>query len=364
MNIDYIQQLTSISNITSHYINDVTNIINIIGKYIFDILQKIKYLHEDLYLEFIKKITTNSKDYVGYINESELEIFLDDCNNCRLTICNSRNIINMLWSFIKIIVSNIIFIGTTENLEEDYIFLKSNIDIGINYLKTFINFNSDLLTNLINKGFYELELEYGIENLQTINRHQFYKYIIRLSFLEARKIADLQKSDTESGFIADKMFDFTYDIINKYFLNYELNDFNKLNKIFPFSGNFIGNVNVNTNYYRFCTINNLYSVCGLSGSTFELLMYVFMFGIVDQFDEIQLKSTLILFLHFHLIRGTHSDLEVVCAFEKISKWFPELNSILSTIITNNMIVFNRGMLLENLFLNFKSDINKLKYRFE
>jgi hypothetical protein len=362
---DFIRQFLSIERVCDVYKLEIENIINLIGKYINNTLEKIKNVHNDLYEEFIRKITTFNLEYTGSMTKIEFYDFYFKCKNNMLTINNSRNIINMLWSFIKIIVSNIIFIGTTKNIDEDYITFKSQILNGINYLGIYMDFDQTLLHKIINDCFQRLELHFGIENVKTINQNQFYKYVIRLSLLNPRLIADQQKCDKPSGFIIDKIYQSsdTFRLaINKYFLETELDYINRTG-LLPFVGSAIGSVNVDTNYFRFCSINNIYSVCGLSGSTFELMMYVLIFNICDNDNQENLKGLMALFLHFHLMRGTHSDLEVVCAFVKISEWFPCLMLICNTIVGNNMITFNYGKLSENLLLGFKSDNNKLKYRF-
>lgn len=362
---NFIDQIISIEKVCTCYKNEINCVINLIGNHMIDVLEKIKNIHNDLYNEFIRKITLPSLDYVGSMTISEFNQFCIDCKNNCLTINNSRNIVNMLWCFIKIIISNIIFIGATSKQDENYLTFKSNIENGVKYLQTFIDIDSQLLLTIINEGFDKMELKFGIENIKLINSNQFYKYIIRLSMLEPRILADLQKTEHKSNFVVDQIYqqsEIFRSVTNKYFLQSELSYIEKFN-ILPFAGSMIGSVNVNTNYYRFCTINSIYNVCGLSGSTFELMMYILMFKMINKNDQIHLKSLMALFLHFHLTRGTHSDLEVVCAFEKLIIWYPYLNPLCSHIIQNNTIVFNKGRLSENLLLDFTSEMNKLKYRF-
>lgn len=361
---NFIDQVISIDKVCIYYKNDIDSIINLIGKYIIDTLEKIKNVHNDLYNEFIIKITQQSLDYAGSMTISEFNQFCVECKNNCLTINNSRNIINMLWSFIKVVVSNIIFIGVTSKQDENYLTFKNGIKNGIKYLQTFMNFNDQLLLSVITEGFDKMELSFGTENIHTINCNQFYKYIIRLSLLEPRIVADLQKAERQSGFIVDKIYkqsEIFRLIINKYLLHTELTYTENFDTV-PFTGSMIGSVNVNTNYYRFCAINNIYNVCGLSGSTFELMMYVLMLDMVNIHNKIHLKSLMALFLHFHLIRGTHSDLEVVCAFEKLILWHPYLKQTCNNILLDGVIVFNKGKLSENLLLDFFSDDEKLKYR--
>lgn len=347
---DFQNQLSSLDKVLNVNFDDVVNMINKIGYYIVTSLDKIKDVHCDIYTNFLLKITTFDENYVGTIELMDIDNFYFKCKNNMLTINNIENVMNMLWCFIKFIVSDIIFIGVTSQENENYEKFKSNINNGILYLKLFMNFDENKLHILICECFSKMEIMYS--DIKTINKNQFYKYVVRLSLLEARIISDGQRSNPNPNLN-----------LNKKHENYEIDQINLQKYTTKFKKN-IGSLNTETNYYKFVTINDIYSVCGLSGSTFECMMYTLIFNIVDQSYQNEIISNMILFELFHLTRGSHSDLEIVCAFEKISKYYSCFDNLLKNVVNCNYIVFNKGKLSENLFFGYTFEENKLRYRIE
>lgn len=355
---DFLMQLVSIDKICDYFKSDIDSVINGIAQYIKNALEKIKNVHNDLYEEFKQKITTPNYEYAGAISSDKFETFFDQ----NLTIKNSRNIINFLWSFIKIIVSNIIFIGISgEKEEENFEHFKQKINEGINYLQTFMTIDKQAFEKIINEGLFVIEKTFG--NVETINKNQFYKYVIRLSLFDARIHADKQKSKKSSGFVIDKFYSESESVrltLNKYFNESEIEYINEYNQL-PYNKGTIDATNYNTNYGRFCLINNIYHVSGFSGSTFELFAYCMLFGF--GINKTQIHALIAIFLQFNLMRGTHSDLEVICVIVKLSEHFLQLSNVIQNVVHADHIVFNKGKLQENLLLEFKSEEDKIKFKY-
>lgn len=352
---DFISQLECVDKICKLHEENINFTINFVTKKIVVCLNKVKTIYPNIYAEFLNQTSNESFEYAGHMNETEFKLFCINSINGNLTIKNSRNLINVLYGFIKIVITKIIFIGITSENTINYLKFKLSIEKGVNHLSEFICINKQILLKVMYEGFDSLESLFGIENIKTISISQFYKYIVRLSLLEPRQISDQQKINDGSGFVLKTYYKdlCISNIINKYFLPHELEYINDKHEL-PFGGSAIGTLNKNTNYYRFCTINNIYHVCGLSGSSFEMGMYLLLLD-----DEINLKYLIIIFVQFHLMRGTHSDLEVFMAFEKLKKYFSKLNVIFKN---DNVIEFTKGHLLDFLFNPHSKFEEKLKYK--
>lgn len=355
--------ILSITNLFADNLNITINKIFIIIDKIILKLQLSEIPNQEIIINsFFECLNFGKGTFAGSMDKDEFYHLISKSHLNLLNYKHVRKCVNAFWCFIKKIVTEIIYYFICKskidnnfvcNLED----FEKNVDTIIKMAVNFINqpnesdkneiflLNEELLFKLIKKGLKLTINKFG--NFCILTADLLYKHILRFTHLEGRQKSEIFRNKNICGHKSD-FLNASYDKI-KMFLSENEIDWN---------GNFIFGIDENSSYHTFCKKNNLYNVSWLSGTTFELMLYALIF--LNFKNEIEIKTLMILFLNFHIIRGTHSVFEVILAFYEINEelksnliFFDAYDKILLPHIlkTNNkkIICFDKNLFAMDLF---------------
>lgn len=251
-----------------------------------------------------------------------------------LTIKHCRKACNVFWALCKVFITYIFLDGlgnAVDNIRIDIV--KENINNGmINLDRYFHDIDVKLIKKIFVDGINLTEEIFGKEIVVETNTDLFYKHVVKCSYLEGR-IKSTKLRGNHGGYSADilnSVYTYIQPLLSDEEMSQQLPD-----EKYPWTGeNIIG---ITEGYYLdFCLKNNLYFVSGISGSTFELMLY--MIALFKPKSEQEYKTIMLFFLHFHVIRGSHSVLETVMSFYEVNNYLTNVPEIerhhLTKLITN------------------------------
>jgi hypothetical protein len=343
---DFVNMIDSVikySNIL-HY--DVSDLINKLFVMSYEIITK---LNSDLTKEFMIALRYGIGDFAGAMCETE---YWDLCKlakiNC-LTIRYCRKCCNMFWVLCKVVLTKILFLDFSGGLENILITtVKRTTPNFTNFDIMFPECNKEILSKIIWSGLNGIDNKFGKDEKREINADLFYRNVIRLSHSEPRHLNETDRDNLVCGY--NKQFlESVCDKIMKFLTSEEISQI-KPKEFFPWTGKSICGVKPTSDYYKFCKENNIYFVSGMSGTTFELAAYLIM--LLRPTTTKEIKTMLIFFLNFHVLRGTHSAYEVILAFDALSFFFDLdlIKDIFSSVRHNGVILYSTD-LCEKIFKN-------------
>ena len=280
-------------------------------------------------IEFFRFVLTNSTgSFAGSMTYTE---FQDICTNVDgITIHHARKIMNIFWAFCKVIMSPVILSGVTNDAQIDLVDFIPNIDKGIkNLCDVCVDcgmIDSDLLKHIIRDGCIAV---YVPGETRMLNNPRFYGNVIKMQYIGSRnKILKERSADTTKimGYRINEMRMVDKHIRDNYLCSSEtelLKSCSGENQIrLPWDGKQILAPMADSHYFKYFSSQNLYFVSGRSGTTFELMMMMMILlpsiNIHGEKDKDHTRKTMLnvmmFFLHFHILRGSHSAFEVFMAF--------------------------------------------------
>lgn len=263
------------------------------------------------YFDNLKK---HMGDFAGAMFEDEFYEIYNLCVSNNINLKYIRKVFNAFWVFSKIFVTHTIYESIkTKNLVTP-IYIKNNVqdicdDVYDNFKKINFTINKELLKCVIKDGISIIFNPFSPD--RHISVDHLYLSIIKMPFIGSRYKNNLQRCDKTIGYNKEYM-NSVYDIIKSELLESEKNQVVE-NNLYPWTGLSVYGVKSSCDYYKYCKKNNLYFVSGRSGSSFELfIMYLILFPNI-MYDEKSLRALIVFLINFHVVRGTHSVLEVVLA---------------------------------------------------
>lgn len=355
---DFVESLQSVIKCSRELKDDVAILINKLFQISYKTIEKLKKEKRfGIVSKFMQTLEHKIGEYAGAMTDGEYYFLCEMANHNLLTIKHCRKCCNMFWAMCKIIFTSVIFEGVAETSAEILISdFMTNLDIG---LYSFQQFFSDILDNDINtvllqqtilEGFAGIEQNFGFDAERKITKELFYNHVIRMTFLEPRFNLTFVRDESISGYHPHKLSSVS-DFILMHLTDEEISQ-TMPGEHFPWKGKSICGVKAGSEYAKFCFDNGIYSVSGMSGTTFELMLYMLI--LLNPTNKQTIISIMLFFLNFHVLRGTHSVLEVVLAFYHINNYIENdtLNDILSNVCANSCIQYST-LLCENLLLSDK-----------
>lgn len=366
----YENDINSVISVTSILMSEINEVINIIFLLCGNSIEKID---NNIKLIYFNKLEKHIGEYAGAMDKDEFYTLYMKSKNNTLNITHIRKAYNAFWTLSSTIIPYIIFSGTSSEksmLLNDFIL---NIKNGIlnfdNFMKSIdVDIDKELLEVILLNGLYHI-IDPN-DNNRKITIDHFYKHVIKMMYIGTRYKSTIfkERDNSKCGYNNDVILS-KYNKIKSYFSVEENNQIISNNK-FPWSGIFINSVNKNSYYYEFCNNNKIYYVSGRSGSTFELMMLFLVLFPHYCWNRKLMNGLMMFFIHFHVIRGTHSILEVLLSFYDIVEYYiinkfrcASLESIIHSHIEGNAIIFSKSHICENIIFETKYD-DILKYSLE
>ena len=349
MDENYVKNLQSVIDTTHFHSLHLNLLINDIFKFVHAVVTKLENYQQTFITQstqilknFYSYLESGIGSYAGAMTKNELYELFSKSALGMLNYKHIRKCCNMFWCFIKIILTELLYYFVCVDAlgfytpELEFELFKNNLNNGTDKIVLFfldLEYGIDL--NLL-----KLFIEYGIHatldkynaNCKIINSKLLYNHIIRLTYFNCRSKTEDGRDSTKCGYNKE-IINSACDMLSN-FLSEEEQTQKLTDEIYPWTGHSISGIKESSHYFKFCNDNNLYNVSWMSGTTFELVMYMFVFF---KFDEIKIKSLIILFLNFHILRGTHSVFEVVLGIYEVCK-FLKSNKIEQYIILENILL--------------------------
>lgn len=360
MEIDYINSFESVKLCVKNNENDIVMFINKLFNLCDNIIQKLlennKY---DIIEKYYLTISNGIGKYAGSMSSIEFDRLCNLSKNNLLTLKHCRKCFNAIWAICKICLSNI-FLEPYQKLNENIKFdvIKNNIDIGLNnLLNYFPNSNIELIKNIFENGIKNTFSKY--DNIHETNESLFYTHIIRMSHLEGRQKSFLIKGQNKSNI--------QFNNFDEYISNLLSDEEQKQilpNNIFPWTDSQICGISEGY-FFDFCIDNNVAFISGISGTTFELMLYIISF--LNLTNENDYKTTMLFFLHFHTTRKSHAVIEIIMAFYEINKYLIDnlsiyyMDEFISVVVNSNILLYSSEISEE---LINKTNINNSKVLFD
>jgi hypothetical protein len=325
-------------------------------------------VHDD----FIKALGKHIGEFAGAMDESEFNQLVLIANENNLQIHHIRKVFNAFWVLCHTILPFLVFSGIAKDKHtirlDDFV---KNIDLGINNLSKYMH---DLLPDPININVIKHVIMDGLTTItdprdpdRIITQNHLYSHVIKMTYIGSRLKNTTERDSNVCGYRNNEM-NSASDIISEY-LSKEEKFQVKPGNIFPWNGNSIFGVNMLSYHSTFCTSNNIYFVSGRSGSTFELMMLILIIFPSYGKNLKLMKGLLMYFIHFHVIRGTHSILETILAFYDIieylqiieNKDYISLELIMFPFIVGKTLIINKNTPCENLLTGQLYAEQKIEY---
>lgn len=370
---DFRDSLMSVIKVSEMLKCNIEPLINRIFSSVLKIINKIQsenYSSKFTTIHFFTSLEKGMGIFAGAMPRDEFFMLGKLSEENKLTIKHVRKCCNMLWCFVKYILTQLLF-GFVSNGQNKISFdlYKQNYSYGIDQLRLFLreicDINYDLLQHLITFGIGFTEFNYGKECVE-ITEKLLYEHIIRLTYTECRTKSTKERNLQKCGYDEVQLSQASI-VISKYLSDEEKTQVLP-NKKYPWSGDSIHGIISNTYYENFCKNHDIHIGSGLSGTTFEIVMYMFAIFNFQSHDEIQ--GILAFVFNFHILRGTHSVMEVVLAFYEINKHllnhyqfdFINLNKFLENVVSvdengKKILKFTKSKLCEEFVLG-NSDGNE------
>ena len=300
-------------------------LVNYLVKYSEHVLKRLKdHKKETLITDF--KTQIGGSLYAGSMTNNELELFQILASKDKLNTKYVRYAYNILWALIGKVISPLIFEGCVINTshwtdEEVPIYLiRANIDNGMDYMIRVLGMdgvNKQLLKAIIEDGLYAIDTSQHYEKRcngkKVMNCNDMYYHVMKMMYIGSRPIQMKDRDITTTGYNEEYMN--WVSVLSAYILS---DNEKKLavtnNRIYPWGCRNIYNVSQKSDYNASCKQRNIYVGSGRSGSSFELLiMLIILFPDLCK-DTDKMKKTLMLFINFHVLTGTHSVFECVLSF--------------------------------------------------
>lgn len=319
---DFIGSINSVSYCSELTGCDLKKLINNLFRLSNEIIIKLNNQNR-IYIikKFIDTISCGIGDFAGAMTEDEFYLLCHKSQENKLSLNHCRKCCNVFWALCKTILSEILFDEDETNILLSYFF--STLEKRVITVKYFFpNLNESLFKEIMSDGISGIELNYGIDENRIINPKLLYEHIIRMTFLDARQISTKMRGNIAGGYDFHKLNCIHHFIMP--LLTEEEKNQRKVFQQYPWTGVGINGIQ-KCEYYNFCKDNDIYFVSGLSGTTFELMLWMIILFKFE--DETLLKTIIMLFMHFHIFRGSHSVLEVVWGVYEINKYLNSKNDV-------------------------------------
>jgi hypothetical protein len=251
--------------------------------------------------DFFETIGMGRGDFAGVATMDQFYTMTDGDS------VNVRRFCNMFWAYVKCIFTGIFCEDTTLDLLIDKIFVDKT-DAFIQNKKQMVNM---ILSNQLGQRDMNIML--------TTPKRNVYAELFRLSNSIPRSEILSIRDLTVSGYNKTYM-ESVSDSILPLLDSSEVLDGHE-HECYPWTGKSIYGVKDSSSYATWCSINKIYYVSGMSGTTFEVVIWLILF--LDDITVEVFESIIKIMLHFHVLRGTHSVLEVIMSLMHINIFFEQ-----------------------------------------
>lgn len=354
LNNDIVKLLKCISSFVSYVIMKIDNI----GKQDILFSQTI-----DLYFKLLEECIG---EMAGAMTKTEFYIIFSSIEN--ITIIHIRKIFNAFWVLCKVIIPFLIYYGVNNKCNEMRLdMFTKNIHNGIifvsNFMKDFTNIDEMLLCHVLSDGLNAVTNNEEPDRKITISH--FYTHVIKMIHIGTRFKSQNERQNIISGYNYDFMNSISH-IITKYLTDKEKTQISP-QQTFPWTDKFIYAPDSSSHYYKFCKTNTIYFASGRSGSTFELMTMILIFFPDIGKNRTKMLALMMYFIHFHVVRGSHSILEIFLAFYDIIEYFQArsiyayqfLSDIMSPFLKENKLIINKTNPTKDLISGTLSHSNEL-----